>query len=320
MRLQRMCTGREKERRVREKLEWYHGLEVDSLGRSGGLAFLWRKEVDCMFVSASLHYMDFTVREGDREWIVTSFYGWLAVSDRHLSWELLRVLKSQSVLPWVCLGDFNEILYSTEMKGGSRAQWQINNFQAAVDECGLRDIRWEGYQFTFDNGQAGADNRQREEGCEEAVVLGVEKGRGDLVATLRECARELQGRKKVRIGKIKRSIELKHKALVRLNAGGRTETEVQKRKKIVAEIMALCRQEEQYCRQRSRALWLKDGDRNTKFFHNKAGERKRKNFIGRLIDDEGVERVGDEAIVKVGNEYFMQLFTSSNPNNFEEVL
>ncbi|XP_074278131.1 uncharacterized protein LOC141601730 [Silene latifolia] len=159
-----------------------------------------------------------------------------------------------------------------------------------------------------------------EEGCEDAVQRGVEKGHGDLMRTLRECARELQGWKKMSIWKIKRSIELKQKSLAWLNGEERTESNVRKRKKIVAEIGELSRQEELYWRQRSRALWLKDGDRNTKFFHNKAGERKRKNFIGMLIDDAGVERVGGEAVAKVANDYFVELFTSSNPNNFEDVL
>ncbi|XP_074265127.1 uncharacterized protein LOC141587551 [Silene latifolia] len=104
--------------------------------------------------------MDFLVHEEDKEWRVTGFYGWPTVADRHLSWELLKVLEKQSTLPWLCIGDFNEILYSTEMKGGSRAQWQMNNFQAAVDECGLKDVGWEGYMFSFDNGQSGDANRQ----------------------------------------------------------------------------------------------------------------------------------------------------------------
>ncbi|XP_074307955.1 uncharacterized protein LOC141642876 [Silene latifolia] len=91
---------------------------------------------------------------------VTGFYGWPAVQDRHLSWQQLRILASTSLLPWIYLGDFNEILYSTEMKGGSRMQWQMNNFRDAVDECGLRDLPYEGYEFTFDNGQGGDANRQ----------------------------------------------------------------------------------------------------------------------------------------------------------------
>ncbi|XP_074283903.1 uncharacterized protein LOC141608447 [Silene latifolia] len=46
------------------------------------------------------------------------------------------------------------------MKGGERAQWQMNNFRDAVDECGLLDVRFEGYEFTYDNRQIGEPNRQ----------------------------------------------------------------------------------------------------------------------------------------------------------------
>ncbi|XP_074287942.1 uncharacterized protein LOC141613105 [Silene latifolia] len=365
-------------RSVREMLEGYNGIEVDSVGRSGGLAFLWKKEVDCSFVSASVHYMDFHVKSTGGEWRVTGFYGWPSVSDRHLSWELLRVLARQSTLPWVCIGDFNEILFSTEMKGGSRPQRQMNNFQAAVDDCGLRDITWEGYNFSFDNGQAGDDNRQcmldramctnewleifpfaklfylerewsdhapiklclnyRElskgsgrafkfeqiwvgtEGCEDAIRRGVEKGHEELVNVLRECASELQEWKKTNIHKIKRLIDKKRRQIAGINRGNRGTGEVNRRKKLVAEVADLMRQEEMYWRQRSRALWLKDGDRNTRFFHTCASERKRKNWIGSLRDDEGVVRQGDEAVARVANSYFQGLFTTANPVNFDDAL
>ncbi|XP_074310071.1 uncharacterized protein LOC141644829 [Silene latifolia] len=104
--------------------------------------------------------MDFIVRDDMGEWRVTGFYGWPTVLDRHLSWRLLRILSRQSTLPWVILGDFNEVLFANEMKGGSRAQWQMNNFREAVDECGLSDVQFKGYAFTWDNGQAGEANRQ----------------------------------------------------------------------------------------------------------------------------------------------------------------
>ncbi|XP_074266876.1 uncharacterized protein LOC141590167 [Silene latifolia] len=235
-------------------MEGYFGIDVDSVGRSGGLSFWWKKEVDCVFQSSSVHHMDFLVRGAEGEWRITGFYGWPVVSDRHLSWELLRILSRQSSLPWVCIGDFNEILFSTEMKGGSRPQRQMNSFRAAVDECGL-ELPWEGYNFSYDNGQV----------------------------------------------------------------GDRDEESVRRRRKLVAEISELRRQEEQYWRQRSRALWLRDGDKNTKFFHMRAGERKRKNSIAKLIDDEGVTRMGDEEVGVVANGYFTELFSTTNPSNDETI-
>ncbi|XP_074309541.1 uncharacterized protein LOC141644025 [Silene latifolia] len=337
-------------RRVRERLGEYNGIEVDRVGRSGGLTFLWKKEVDCNFVSTSVHHVDCHIREREKEWRITGFYGWSAVSDRHLSWELLRLLHHQSAHPWVCIGNFNEIFYFTEMKGGSRAQWQMNNFQSAIDDCGLRDVPWEGYKFTFDNGQSGDANRQcrldralctetwldlfpyarlfhldrewsdhaplrlafdrreigsktrsrfrfeqiwvGEEGCEEAIIRGVEKGQEDLVDSLRACGKELFAWKKTSIGKISRSLELKRKQFARLNEGDRTERSVQKQRKLIAEIASLYRQEEQYWRQRSRALWLRDGDL----------------------------RVGEEEVSTVAVDYFKGLFTSAEPSNFEAVL
>ncbi|XP_074297688.1 uncharacterized protein LOC141628442 [Silene latifolia] len=146
--------------KIRRRLVDYEGYAVDCVGKSGGLALLWKKSYVCSVISATVHYIDVEVGEGEEQWRVTGFYGWPAVQDRHLSWQQLRILASTSLLPWMCLGDFNEILYSTEMKGGSRMQWQMNNIRDAVDECGLRDLPYEGYAFTFDNGQAGDANRQ----------------------------------------------------------------------------------------------------------------------------------------------------------------
>ncbi|XP_074318889.1 uncharacterized protein LOC141655723 [Silene latifolia] len=367
-------SGREM-RRVRERLDGYYGLEVDSAGRAGGLALLWKKDVDCTFRSSSLHHMDCVVRNEGGEWRLTGFYGWPNVADRHLSWELLRLLGAQSLLPWVCIGDFNEVLFSTEMKGGHRQQWQMNNFRNAIDDCGLRDVSWEGYNFSWDNGQAGEANRQSmldmamcstqwidmfpyarlvyldrewsdhapiklylnrrevqgslsrkfrfeqawvgEEGCREAVDRGVERGGQDAARVLAECARELGKWKGMRISDIGRDIGRKCKQLARVNEDVRTEDNVRRRRKLVAELAELRRKEEQYWRQRFRALWLKDGDRNTKFFHTRAGERKRKNTIHKLVDDNGQIHTGEEEIAGVAMAYFQSLFESSNPRNFE---
>ncbi|KAL5843046.1 hypothetical protein ACOSQ3_013649 [Xanthoceras sorbifolium] len=51
-------------------------------------------------------------------------------SQRQHSWTLLRRLQHQLTLPWLCGGDFNEILSSSEKEGGvNRPRFLINNFR-----------------------------------------------------------------------------------------------------------------------------------------------------------------------------------------------
>ncbi|XP_060972579.1 uncharacterized protein LOC133038438 [Cannabis sativa] len=55
-----------------------------------------------------------------------------------------------------------------------------------------------------------------------------------------------------------------------------------------AKLNGLLEKDEQYWRQRSRALWLQWGDRNTKYFHHKASARQKNNEIKGLQDHMGV--------------------------------
>ncbi|XP_075663380.1 uncharacterized protein LOC142632953 [Castanea sativa] len=57
-------------------------------------------------------------------------------------------------LPWLYLGDFNEIVKVEEKLGGSlRRERQMTNFRAALDFCGLRDLGYVGFPFTWCNNQ-----------------------------------------------------------------------------------------------------------------------------------------------------------------------
>ena len=65
---------------------------------------------------------------------------------------------------------------------------------------------------------------------------------------------------------------------------------------------------------------MKDGDRNTKFFHECASQRKRKNEIHRLRNQEG-EWVSNKAGLEVMvNNYFHNLFSSSDPAGIPQVV
>ena len=85
-------------------------------------------------------------------------------------------------------------------------------------------------------------------------------------------------------------------------------------KKLERRINNLLIDKEMYWKQRSRADWLKEGDKNTKFFHSKASARNRKNKIQGIEDKQG-HWTEEEAEVEVEFcEYFQEIFTSSRPN------
>jgi hypothetical protein len=58
-----------------------------------------------------------------------------------------------------------------------------------------------------------------------------------------------------------------------------------------SELAEVLKQEELMWHQRSRARWLYDGDRNTKYYHLKAVNRKRKNKIIEIMMDSGWKKI-----------------------------
>ncbi|KAL9431946.1 hypothetical protein AB3S75_027035 [Citrus x aurantiifolia] len=71
--------------------------------------------------------------------------------------------------------------------------------------------------------------------------------------------------------------------------------------------------EEVYWKQRSRIDWVKEGDKNRKFFHLKASSRKRNNRIWGIINWQEELMEDREEIERAFGEYFEDLFATSSP-------
>jgi hypothetical protein len=64
------------------------------------------------------YYIDVEVVEDNgSRWRFTGIYGESKTSEKDNTWKLLRTLSAQSNLPWLCMGDFNEILFDYEKEG-----------------------------------------------------------------------------------------------------------------------------------------------------------------------------------------------------------
>ena len=92
-------------------------------GRKGGLLLVWKKEVRIYSRTTTFSCIDVSVEESDgRMWRLTGVYGEPNWDNKERTYQLLRDLHAQSTLPWVAVGDFNEILFSSEKEGGAPRQ------------------------------------------------------------------------------------------------------------------------------------------------------------------------------------------------------
>lgn len=109
--------GKKKAQRLKGVLGFSNSLAVGSEGRSDGLALYWRREVKVKVESVSKSHIDVILSSeatGDKQWRFTGFYGEPKRVNRKDSWYLMRFLRSQLDLPWLCTGDFNEVLSADE--------------------------------------------------------------------------------------------------------------------------------------------------------------------------------------------------------------
>lgn len=68
----------------------------------------------------------------------------------------MRHLKARASFHWLCLGDFNEIMCSKERNSRTLKPLQpMLEFQNTFLHCGLVDLGFQGYKYTWSNGRHG---------------------------------------------------------------------------------------------------------------------------------------------------------------------
>jgi len=93
------------------------------------------------------------------QWRFTGFYGEPRREWWKERWYLLWFLRAQSDAPWLCLGDFNEVLTVEEQFGVNEQEpWQVAAFQVVINDCHFSDLGFSGLPYTWDNRQEGNRN------------------------------------------------------------------------------------------------------------------------------------------------------------------
>ena len=129
---------------IQSNINFDHRWVVLRVGRSGGLVLYWRSSINLSIEGSDKYYIDAVIdKDQESEGRLTGFYGELETARRSEAWEKLKNLSTRRERPWLCCGDFNEIIRLDEKLGGAnRSHNQMQLLREVIDECGFYGLRF----------------------------------------------------------------------------------------------------------------------------------------------------------------------------------
>ncbi|KAG5535869.1 hypothetical protein RHGRI_023591 [Rhododendron griersonianum] len=88
-------------------------------------------------------------------WTATFVYGCPSRSGRQEIWDCIKGIARSESLPWLCMGDFNQVLAADDKFGGHLpSQNALYSFHDMLSACGLVDLEFKGPKFTWRNNRS----------------------------------------------------------------------------------------------------------------------------------------------------------------------
>ncbi|GLT97187.1 hypothetical protein SLE2022_147640 [Rubroshorea leprosula] len=132
---------------------------VESDGRAGGMWLLWDEDevaIDVMTSTRQGIHAIVKVRShpilSKVYWFLSGVYGRPQFEIRSQLWEELRIVSKHFTGPWLVIGDFNDVVDSTEKFGGNPiCQNRVKAYTDCMNDCNLLDLGYFGGRFTWVN-------------------------------------------------------------------------------------------------------------------------------------------------------------------------
>ncbi|XP_021736509.1 uncharacterized protein LOC110703057 [Chenopodium quinoa] len=272
------------------------------------------------------------MNNGDKRWRFVGIYGWPEESNKHQTWRLIHHLCEGADCPIVLGGDFNEILSSEEIEGGAdRERREMQSFRDVMDLCELRDLGYKGQWWTWERGRT-VRTRVRER-LDRFIVsstwarifprasvehlLKYFSDHAPIVLRLVPKARKRRKLDESCEAEVKKVWQAanEHDVIGKLGQDRVSAESCERSVELENRLDDLQRKHEAYWFLRSRVLEVRDGDKNTSYYHHKASQRRKRNTIEGLYDSDGVWQEDDELFENIVSGLYTNLFTSTNPTN-----
>ncbi|XP_021719329.1 uncharacterized protein LOC110687001 [Chenopodium quinoa] len=216
-------------------------------------------------------------------------------------------------------------------RGIVREQQVMDEFRRVLDMCTLKDLGHDGSWVTWERGNS--ENLIVQErldrfvaciggngGCGEGGVGGLSTSNyasqtGDGGTKLTAWSKDSLDNLGPKIAEEEDSLKA-----AQISHGGTLN--FSKCSRLEALLDDLHEKNEAYWYLRSRVSEIKDGDRNTSYFHHKDSQHKSKNYIKELEDAQGVWRMGEKEVEQIIMNFYSSLFAAGDieDNMMNEVL
>ena len=141
---------------VIDTLPYSHSSRVDPVGFSGGIWLLWNEglsfSVEIITCSEHIIHALIKVHSPSLSFLFTAVYAPPQFNKCKPFWDYLQNLTVNISLPWLLLGDFNDMISEEEKLGGLLVnRTRMMAFRNCLENCGLMDLGFYGPCFTWTN-------------------------------------------------------------------------------------------------------------------------------------------------------------------------
>lgn len=134
-------------------LSYERYMKVDALGFIGGIWVLWNpSNMIIEPITIAFHEIYLKLQVNSFTFLLTAIYTPPNFYHRKQLWEELSYLSNFIPIPWLVIGDFNDISMASEQFGGHPpSQQKMNTFNNFLNKENLLDLGFSGPKYTWTN-------------------------------------------------------------------------------------------------------------------------------------------------------------------------
>ena len=148
-------VGDERAEKIIDGLPFDGFITTNTIGYVVGLWILCNKEDADFPLLANMEqeiHATLKVHASNLSWLFSAIYASPGLAERQILWSNIEEVGRLHSIPWLMIGDFNEVLCSKDKFGGNQVNMnRAIEFKACLDSCSFVDLGFAGPKYTWTN-------------------------------------------------------------------------------------------------------------------------------------------------------------------------